>query len=110
MKFLYLPVATLAFWLMACDDPDTEPVQDQTHEVDKQGAVELALQTVHLDSTRDVMTSHYKIWAKGQLVREFTKHDTLPRLGRSLVEYQNEAGSYALGDMEEDYEFYVTVK
>jgi hypothetical protein len=95
---------------MACDDPSSESVQDQTHEVDKQGAVELALQTVHLDSTRDVMMSHYKIWAKGQLVREFTKYDTLPRLGKSLVDYEDEAGNPRVGDMDEDYEFYVTVK
>jgi hypothetical protein len=56
------------------------------------------------------MMSHYKIWAKGQLVREFTKYDTLPRLGKSLVDYQDEAGNSRVGDMDEDYEFYVTVK
>jgi len=99
-----------ALALSACSDTSTGPVQDLAQAVDKEGAVELSLQTIHLDSARDVMAAHYKIWAKGNLIKEFTKYDTLPRLGKSMTEYADENGDTKVADMDLDYEFYVTVK
>ena len=105
---LFLPCAfALILLLSACDDNKNE---DQAKEVDKKGSIEVSLSTKHLDSLRDLLTTHYTVWRKGVRLREFDKKDTVPSLGTLNTEGENDNGDTKVVTVKKDYEFFVTVK
>ncbi len=101
-----LPIA-FAFILLlsSCDDND-----DQAKTVNKNGGFEVSLSTSHLDSLKDLLTTHYIVWRKGAKVKEFDKTDTVPSLGKFYTEGENDNGDTKSVDVRKEYEFYVTVK
>ena len=104
---LFLPLAlVLLLFLSACDD-DTN---DQAKQVDRNGSIEVSLSTAHIDSAKDLLTTHYKVWRKGIIVREFDKKDTVPSLGKFATEGENDNGDTQNVTVKKDYEFFVTVK
>jgi hypothetical protein len=104
---LYLPfVFALALFISACDDNN----EDQAKTVDKNGSVEVALSTKHIDSLKDELTTHYTVWRRGSIVREFTKRDTVPGLETFKTEGEDDAGNTQDLKVKKDYEFFVTVK
>src|ERR1700712_5158617 len=87
---LFLPFGfALILLLSACDDNNNE---DQAKQVDKKGSIEVSLSTAHLDSLKDLLTTHYTVWLKGVRVREFDKKDTVPSLGAFTTEGENDNG------------------
>jgi hypothetical protein len=105
---LFLPFAfALILLLSACDDNKNE---DQAKEVDKKGSIEVSLSTAHIDSLKDLLTTHYIVWRKGVRVREFDKKDTVPSLGTLNTEGENDNGDTKIVTVKKDYEFFVTVK
>jgi hypothetical protein len=105
MKY-YLPIAfALIMLLSACDEND-----DQVKTVNKNGGIEVSLSTTHIDSLKDLLTTHYIVWRKGIKVRAFDKKDTVPSLGKFTTEGENDNGDTRDVTVKKDYEFYVTVK
>ncbi len=104
---IHLPFAfVLILLISACDDNS----DDQTKIVDKKGGIEVSLSTKHLDSLRDLLTTHYIVWRLGSKVKEFDKQDTIPALGKFYTECENENGDTQTVNVKKDYEFFVTVK
>jgi hypothetical protein len=105
MKY-YLPIAfALIMLLSACDEN-----YDQVKTVNKNGGIEVSLSTAHIDSSKDLLTTHYIVWRKGIKVREFDKKDTVPSLDKFTTEGENDNGDTQDITVKKDYEFYVTVK
>ncbi|MDB5138926.1 MAG: hypothetical protein JWR12_842 [Mucilaginibacter sp.] len=105
MKFLLPFGFALILLLSACDDN-----ADQVKTVDKNGGIEVSLSTTHLDSLKDLLTTHYTVWRKGVKIREFNKRDTVPALETFTTEGENDNGDTQDVKVKKDYEFYVTVK
>ena len=104
---LYLPIVfALILLISACDDNN----EDQSKTVDKTGSVEVSLSTKHIDSLKDELITHYTVWRKGSIVREFTKRDTVPGLETFKTEGENDNGDTQDVKVKKDYEFFVTVK
>jgi len=103
---LFLPLAFAGILLLsACDNND-----DQAKTVNKEGGIEVSLSTSHLDSLKDLLTTHYIVWRKGAKIKEFDKTDTVPSLGKFYTEGENNNGDTQSVNVRKDYEFYVTVK
>lgn len=103
MKYKLLLALVFAVLLQSCGDEEKE---DVTQTVDKTGAIETVLSTEHVDNQSDVLITTYKIWAKGSLVKEIVRRDTLPSLGD--FSETDEDGKKVQG--KKDYELYITVK
>jgi hypothetical protein len=93
--------------LSACDNDDKE---DQAKTVDKNGSIEVQLSTKHIDSLKDELTTHYTVWRKGVIVKEFNKKDTVPGLETFKTKGENDNGDTQDVKVKKDYEFFVTVK
>jgi hypothetical protein len=103
---LFLPFGlALIMFLSACNNNE-----DQVKAVNKDGGIEVSLNTMHLDSLKDLLTTHYTVWLKGAKVREFDKRDTIPALGSFNTDGENDNGDTQIVKVKKDYEFYVTVK
>lgn len=105
MKLLLPFGIVLMLFISACDDND-----DQAKAVDKNGSIEVALSTAHIDSLKDLVTTHYTVWRYGKKVSEFDKRDTVPALGSIYTEGENDNGDTKNIKVKKDYEFFVTVK
>lgn len=105
MKAL-LPIAfILCLFISSCDDDS-----GKAKEVDKKGSIEVTLSTNHLDSLKDLVTTHYTVWRKGVMVREFDVKDTIPSLGVTSTKGENDNGDTKNMVIPKDYDFFVTVK
>jgi hypothetical protein len=105
MKLLLPFCFALILLLSACDQNN-----DQAKQVDKNGSIEVSLSISHIDSLKDLLTTHYTVWRKGVMVREFDKKDTVPSLGEFTTEGENDNGDTKNVNVKKDYEFFVTVK
>ena len=105
MKFFLLPAVTIFLLLTACDDHS-----DKVTTVNKNGGIEVSLSTAHLNTAKDLLTTHYTVWDKGIKVKEFDKRDTIPALGMATTEGEDDNGNNQDITVKKDYEFYVTVK
>jgi len=105
MKQLLPLGIALVLLISACNDQSNE---DQSKTLDKTASIEVALSTKHLDSLKDILTTHYKVWRHGIVVKEYSKTDTLPSLGKMVADGDDEHTGTQI--IPRDYEFYVTVK
>jgi hypothetical protein len=106
MKLLFLLGFAFILLFCACNNENS----DQVKQVDKNGSIEVSLSTAHIDSAKDLLTTHYTVWRKGVKVREFDKKDTVPSLGQFTTEGENDNGDTKDVNVKKDYEFFVTVK
>lgn len=106
MKSLLLFGSISVLLLSSCKNEN----EDQVKQVDKNGSIEVSLSTAHIDSLKDLLTTHYTVWRKGIKVREFDKKDTVPSLGQFTTEGENDNGDTQNVKVKKDYEFFVTVK
>jgi hypothetical protein len=105
MKYFSPLVFVFCFLLASCDNND-----DKAKTVDTAGSIEVSLKTAHIDSLRDLLTTHYSVWQKGIKVREFDVRDTIPGLGKIQTEGEDDNGNTQGMTIPKDYEFFVTVK
>jgi hypothetical protein len=103
-KKIYLLPLVLLF---ACGEKEPE---DVTQTVNKEGAVETQMDIQHIDSQKDVMQIRHKVWAKGNLVKEFVTYDTIPALGEIETTAKDNNGDENDVKVKQDYEIYFTVK
>jgi len=108
MKPLLSAAFILCLFLAACDDDNDD--NGKAKEVDKNGSIEVSLRTQHIDSLKDVLTTHYIIWNKGAKIKEYDVRDTIPTLGTGETEVENDNGDTQNARIPKDYDFFVTVK
>ena len=96
-----LPLALLAF--QACNE-------DKVNEVKKNGAIETSIQVDHLNDSLDILISTNKVWAHNVLVKTTIHCDTIPGLGITSEEAENDQGETKSVFLKKDYELYITVK
>jgi hypothetical protein len=106
MKSLLYTAFVLCLFLASCEDDD----DSKAKEVNRQGSVAVTLSTAHLDSLKDLMTTHYVVWNKGVVVKEFDVKDTIPTLGITSTEGENDNGDTKDMVVPKDYDFFITVK
>lgn len=106
MKISLYTIAAACLLLAACDDNDDGKAKD----VDKKGSIAVTLSTTHLDSLRDVVDTHYQIWRKGVVIREYDKRDTIQSLGTGVTQGEDDNGNTQSMTVPKDYDFFVTVK
>jgi len=99
--FLLLPLSFLAF--QACNE-------DKVKEVQKNGAIETSIQVDHLNDNFDILITTEKIWAHNLLVKTYVHSDTIPSLGMTTEEAENDNGDTKNVSLRKDYEIYITVK
>jgi hypothetical protein len=93
----------IALTLIACSSEP--PVSD----LKKDRAIEVTYKTEHLNNSCVLLVRKENVYLKGQLVKSFSRTDTLPAPGDTteLVEH-NDTSQYIR--MPKEYEFFVTVK
>jgi len=84
--------------------------EDETRQVNKEGAIESELTVVHLNDRQDILTTTHKIWVAGKNSQVIVHKDTIPSLGMINTEAENKDGETKTVPVKKDYEFYVTVK
>jgi hypothetical protein len=102
-----LLLVAMPLLFIACSDDGNE---DITQTVNKNGAIETAVQVTHLDSTHDILTTTHKVWVHQSEYKTVLYHDTLPSLGMENTQAENEQGDTKQVDVKKDYEIYITVK
>lgn len=109
--FFALVLSTL--FMVSCDDDETTTANNdkmETKDIAHDGSIETLLTTVHLDASRDVLTTTHKVWKSGALVNTIVHTDTLPALGVGSLQAADTQGEATTTTGQKDYEFYITVK
>lgn len=99
--YFLLPMTIFAF--QACNE-------DKTTEIKKNGSVETSIMIEHLNDSLDVVITTHKIWVHQKLIKSYAHCDTLPGLGMTTQEAENNEGQTQQVSMKKDYELYVTVE
>jgi hypothetical protein len=110
MKLLVTCLPTLFFSSLLVSCAENDPSESEVNEVNKKGSVEMVLTTTHIDGNKDLLKIPIKIYKDGQLIKEIMVQDTLPNLGETTEEAENEDGDVKTLKVPKDYEFFVTVK
>lgn len=105
MRKYLIPKALLALFMIAtaCEDKELQ-------QITKEGAIETVLTVNHLDENHDVIVTTHNIWIKNQMVRKVEYRDTIPTLGTTVHEAENNEGLTKAVALKKDYEIYITVK
>jgi len=99
-------IALMLFSFTSCsDDKD-----DITNEINKAGSIESSVTVEHLSDSSDVLITKHIIWSKFNLNREVYYRDTIPALGYTDSQAENEDGDTKNVSVKKDYEVYITVK
>jgi hypothetical protein len=99
-------IALMLFSFTSCsDDKD-----DITNEINKAGSIESSVTVEHLSDSSDVLITKHIIWSKFNLNREVYYRDTIPALGYTDTQAENEDGDTKNVSVKKDYEVYITVK
>lgn len=100
---IYLLLAILLFGLQACDE-------DKVKDVSKKGSIETSIQVDHLTDSLDVMITTNRVWVRNSLVKTVIHTDTVPSLGFTREDAENENGDTKSVYIKKDYELYITIK
>jgi len=106
MKNLFL-MAVVSLTVVALQGCDNE---DVTKQVSKDGSIETELSVLHINDKQDVLTTTHKIWISGTSRKYIVHKDTIPSLGVTNQDAENDNGDAMKVSVKKDYEFYVTVK
>ncbi len=105
---LLVIICSLVILLIASCEPKKN--EDITQEVNKNGAVETAVEIKHLDSLNDVLITTHKIWVKNTLTKELIYRDTIASLGKTTTMAENKDGETKNITINKEYEIFITVK
>ncbi len=109
MKPIVLAIlgAAAVLLLFSCSNKQND---DITQTVNKEGAIETAVQVEHIDSTHDLLITTHKVWAQNHEIKTLVYRDTLPSLGLTTTDAENAAGDTKTIRVKKDYEIFITVK
>ena len=100
---IYLLFTALLFLASSCDE-------DKVRDINKDGAIETAMNVEHFSDKLDVVKTTHKIWVKNVLLKTCIHTDTIPSLGSAKEQAENNNGETREIVLKKDYEFYITVK
>lgn len=101
-KIFYLIVPILL--LTSC-----EPIDPEAN-FSKEGSIEVVMSTKHLNTSSDIADFEIKVYKNGSLVKSKHVTDTIPSLGTTTQEAEDNEGNTKDVTIPKDYEFYVTSK
>jgi hypothetical protein len=104
--FKLIIISLSIFFLTACSDEK----DDITNEINKEGSIESLVTVEHLSDSTDVLITKHTIWSKLNLHKEVYYRDTIPALGYTNVQAENQNGDSKNVNVKKDYEVYITVK
>jgi hypothetical protein len=84
--------------------------EEEEETLDKSGGVDVTLSTEHLDNEHDALITTTTVYAKGTAVRTISHRDTMPSLGMTTQEAEDDDGNTTAATMRKDYEVFVTLK
>ena len=93
--------------ISSCNEKEYK--EDEVSSTDKKASIETELSVQHID-TADVLVTRHKIWKDHKLFKEIVKRDTIPSLGDTLMETEDNDGVVHTVKTKKDYEFYITVQ
>jgi hypothetical protein len=83
---------------------------DKTKDISKDGSVETVMSVEHFGNDKDILITKHKVWIKNQLYKEYVYTDTIPSLGITNTEGEDENGNTQTLPLKKEYEIYITVK
>lgn len=104
VKILVLFVSVLMF--SSCGNSN----DDKVKEISKDGSIETVISVDHLDSIHDILKTTHKVWIHGNEYKNIVHLDTVPFLGVTSQEAENNEGTTQNVALKKDYEIYITVK
>ena len=109
MKPIVLAIlgAAAILFLFSCGEKANK---DITSSVNKDGSVETAVVVEHIDSTKDVLITTHKIWVRNSEFKNVIYRDTLPSLGLTSKQAENEDGDKKTVQVKKEYEIFLTIK
>jgi hypothetical protein len=110
MKYQFVRALLLLSVPLALGSCAETEKEDLVNTVNKNGSIETAVTVSHLDSLNDVLTTKHVVWCKGNLFKTIEIKDTIPALGMTNVEAENEAGETKNLSIRQPYEIFITVK
>ena len=99
----------LAITILAASCSDDEE-KDLVNEVNKNGSIETSVSVNHLDSTHDLIVTKHIVWTNGNTSKTIVNNDTIPALGSSMKEGEDENGETKTAMVKKGYEIFITVK
>jgi hypothetical protein len=84
--------------------------EDLVNEVNKNGSIETSVSVNHLDSTHDLLVTKHIVWTNGTTSKTIINNDTIPALGSTMVEAEDEKGDVKNAMVKKGYEIFITVK
>lgn len=84
--------------------------EDKAQKISKDGSVETSIKIDHLTDSADVVITTHKVWVKNTLVKTSVHNDTVPMLGYSSQQAENNNGETNTVVLKKEYELYITVE
>ena len=109
MKPIVLAIlgAAAILFLFSCSDKKND---DITSAINKDGSIESAVQVEHLDSLHDILVTTHKVWVRNSELKTVVYRDTLPTLGMTSKDAENEDGDKKIVQLRKEYEIFLTIK
>lgn len=104
MKKLLFIIFISSSLFFSCEEQKDDIVQH----INKDGSIETIV-TVKHEKNYDVLITTHKIWVSNILDKTIVDQDTIPSLGETTQEGEDENGNTELITVPKDYEFYITV-
>jgi len=82
----------------------------KTADFNKDGAIEVTFSTQHINDSFDVLTTTKNVYKQGQIVKQIHETDTLPTLGQTVAEGENNDGDTRSFSLKKEYNLFVTIK
>jgi len=104
MKQLIIPIL-LVICIVSCSEKEPG-----ISGLNKAHSIEVSLATKKLNDTAEVLITQQNVYVKGRLVKSILRSDTIPALGDSLQNVEEDNGYEHAVMIPKEYEFFVTVK
>ncbi len=101
-----LLLATAVF-ITSCGNDEEK---DLVNEVNKNGSIETSVSVNHLDSIHDLLVTKHTVWTNGNTAKTIVNSDTIPALGMTNTEVEDESGNAKTATIKKAYEIFITVK
>jgi hypothetical protein len=102
--FSIIVIFLVFIFLQGCNNDDV------TKTVSTDGSIETELSVAHLNDHQDVLTTKHLVWVGGNISKRIVHSDTIPSLGLTKTEAENDQGDKITVPVKRDFAFYITVK